>query len=274
MAEDNYREFFSDFQYTLIAPINNAYKKWLSDRLTPCYILKGYKQYLPDLYCNIIRRNGGQVYIPLDEDRPLDDIDELLNLVKEKGEALLLPSENNYIKASYDIKYDNGKLKVNNEDIAEEQLKELITGLRRYYVLRERIENRRDIKELFAGSEMEFVFILSNDESGKTRILCSYARSERPYRFGLDINERFKEKPKQVIIDKETGIFQYGESEDQIAGQVPLWEEMCSLSEQIGEYISEIEYMSVVFKVSQSGLKIVGYHDMPAMPAGIAPDSV
>ena len=100
-----------------------------------------------------------------------------------------------------------------------------------------------------------------------------YARSERPYRFGLDINERFKEKPKQVIIDKETGIFQYGESEDQIAGQVPLWEEMCSLSEQIGEYISEIEYMSVVFKVSQSGLKIVGYHDMPAMPAGIAPDS-
>ncbi|MFR8853705.1 MAG: hypothetical protein ACLVHQ_01765 [Oscillospiraceae bacterium] len=31
--------------------------------------------------------------------------------------------------------------------------------------------------------------------------------------------------------------------------------------------------MSVVFKVSQSGLKIVGYHDMPAMPAGIAPDS-
>ena len=273
LAEDNYREFFSDFQYTLIAPINNAYKKWLSDRLTPCYILKGYKQYLPDLYCNIIRRNGGQVYIPLDEDRPLDDIDELLNLVKEKGEALLLPSENNYIKASYDIKYDNGKLKVNNEDIAEEQLKELITGLRRYYVLRERIENRRDIKELFAGSEMEFVFILSNDESGKTRILCSYARSERPYRFGLDINERFKEKPKQVIIDKETGIFQYGESEDQIAGQVPLWEEMCSLSEQIGEYISEIEYMSVVFKVSQSGLKIVGYHDMPAMPAGIAPDS-
>ena len=143
------------------------------DRLTPCYILKGYKQYLPDLYCNIIRRDGGQVYIPLDEDRPLDDIDELLNLVKEKGEALLLPSENNYIKASYDIKYDNGKLKVNNEDIAEEQLKELITGLRRYYVLRERIENRRDIKELFAGSEMEFVFILSNDESGKTRILCS-----------------------------------------------------------------------------------------------------
>lgn len=273
LAEDNYREFFSDFQYTLIAPINNAYKKWLSDRLTPCYILKGYKQYLPDLYCNIIRRNGGQVYIPLDEDRPLDDIDELLNLVKEKGEALLLPSENNYIKASYDIKYDNGKLKANNEDIAEEQLKELITGLRRYYVLRERIENRRDIKELFAGSEMEFVFILSNDESGKTRILCSYARSERPYRFGLDINERFKEKPKQVIIDKETGIFQYGESEDQIAGQVPLWEEMCSLSEQIGEYISEIEYMSVVFKVSQSGLKIVGYHDMPAMPAGIAPDS-
>ena len=273
LTEDNYKEFFSDFQYTLLAPINNAYKKWLSDRLTPCYILKGYEEYLPNLYCNIIRRNGGQIYIPLNKDRPLDGIDDLLNLVKEKGEVLLLPSENNYIKASYDIKYDDGKLKVNNEDIAEEQQKKLITGLRRYYVLSERVENCRDIKELFAGSEMEFVFILSNDESGKTRILCSYARSERPYSFGLDISARVKEQPMQVIIDKENGTFKYEKSEEQIEGQVPLWKEMCSLSEQIGNHISEIEYMSIVFKVSQEGLKIVGYHDMPTMPKGISPEN-
>ena len=41
LAEDNYREFFSDFQYTLIAPINNAYKKWLSGQTHPLLYFEG-----------------------------------------------------------------------------------------------------------------------------------------------------------------------------------------------------------------------------------------
>lgn len=273
LNEMNYKNYFSDFEYTMLEPINNAYEKWLYDRLTPNFVLKKFNQYFPQLYCNIIKRDGEQIYIPLNKNIYINDIKSILSFIRTKKNVLLIPSENKYSIESYNIRYIQGNFIVNNMIVSENQVINILRNLKRYYIIREKIDTCKIVKEMFYNNEMEFVFICSNDEMGNSRILCSYARSEVPYDCGLNVKKRSRYITKQIIINNDTGDFDGIFANCAISGRIPYWKQMIEISKKMSEEISEIEYMSFVFKISEYGPKVINYHHMPTMPYNINPES-
>lgn len=271
LTEENYKDFLSDFEYTLIDPINNAYEKWLSDRLTPNYILQDFKENLPEIYCNIIKRDGEQVYIPVNG-HDLKSAEDIIAFVKKKGQAVLIPSNADY-NSSYLLEYNGDRLYANGEEIEAEALVEIMDNLNVYYLLRERIQTAESIRKIFGKEEVEFVFVVTNDEFHNTKILCSYAEFDKPYTSVWEEWNQYRMDTPQAIIDIETGVVNSTASSDEGSGnadiKVPDWGELCNKAVEISGFMSEIEYLSVYLKVTDKGIKVVRYSRMPVMPAHI-----
>lgn len=272
--EDNYEKFFSDFDYYCLYPMNNAYEKWLRDRLTPYFIFRDFRDNLPKVYCNIIRREGKQVFIPINrEDIIITSIDDLIRALKVKKSLMIFPSDTFYFKYNYKIEYIGTKIYVNGKEVTARRLKSLIKSLEMYYIVRDSVTTSRSIKKMFDFNEVEFIFIVSNSEKNKAEILCSYAEIEEPYNYGFDVEKRIKKSSKQILIDSANGAFEYISNGKKSLEMVPHWEQIVKQVCDMSEYVSEIEYMSLGFKITDSGIMLTQHGIMPKMPKKIPYDS-
>ena len=272
LTEETYKNYLSDFEYYCLYPINNAYQKWLRDRLTPFMILQKFRNVMPEIYCNIIRREDEQVYIPTDETLNICSRYDLLDAIKMKGSAMLLPSDTYRSKFSYKIEYKDSQLYINGENISEEALLSLLEKMTQYYILRENVESTKEIQDMFGTKETEFIFVVCNSQFNKADILCAYAEIKESYNCGLDVSKR-SVKAKQILINDLTGFFStvlYGKEHQ---GTIPRWNEISEIVCEVAEYISEIEYMSIGVKISDNGIKITRFGVMPRLPENIFPES-
>ena len=273
LNDDNWKDYVSDFEYMFISPINNAYEKWVTDRLTPHYILQPYKEMLPEMYYNIIRRDGELKIIDLN-DSTVISTEDFLEALKNKKRFQMIPSEVSKRYRTYLLEYRDGDFIVNNEVIEYERLEALVNRVGRYYVVREYSETRNDIKEMFNGHEPIFKFIIRNDENNEAEILSAAVQTEHPYEFGVYVGRRFSEfESHEIKIEINSGEFFNGEYEEVYLGTVPEWNSICEQVKKAAAFMSEIEYMGLFIKITDNGLKIVDYGRKPDRPVKMEVDS-
>lgn len=274
LTEKNYRKILSDFEYTFLTPINNDYEKWLTDRLTPHYILIPYKKLLPEVYYSIITRNGIQKIISLKDGNRVVNTDAVLELLREKKKLLLLPSQSSHIKYSYLFEYKHDKFYVNNAAISIEAIGDFFRNLKSYFIIKAYNDTSKDVKSLFNDKEVIFKFILSNTDAKTPDILASYVEVERPYIGGRNTQKRFRKKNfRHIIIDKNNGTFNWKMEDILYEETVPRWNDLCKAALEIASFMSQIEYMMIAFKITDDGIKLVGHGRMPKMPEGTTFDS-
>lgn len=274
LTEDNYKDFLSDFEYTFITPMNTSYEKWLTDRLTPYYLMYPYRNMLPEVYYNVIRRNGAQKIISIMDNGKVVNLDEVVNLLRIKSKLLLLPSQVSHFKYSYLFEYKEGEFYVNNVRISIKEIKDLFDNIRSYYVIRAYSNTTDEIKEIFGGHEIIFKFILANNNENRAEILSAYAEVERPYIGGRNTQKRFKNKNfRHIIIDELTGEFEWKNNGNEDHKFISGWSEICENVIDLATFLFEIEYMMLAVKVTADGIKLVGHGRMPKMPEGTRADS-
>lgn len=269
LTDENYKKYFSDFEYSFVSSINNAYEKWLKDRLTPYYILQNYTELLPEIYFNIIKRDDEIKVISLPENRVVS-FDEIIKCLQEKKTLELLPSQKSYTYKSYLMEYKNEEYYINSEKVSINDIYDLFENLSRYYIVRERICMRNDIKNKIGNKESQIRFILRNQANHTPLIMSAFLQEEREYVGGFDLDRRFENRNLQsILINIESGAIQ-GKSEDPI----PEWEKISQCILKIADYISEIEYMMIAVKITDFGIKIVEYGIKPGVPPGASSEDL
>lgn len=273
LNENNWQTYISDFEYMFISPINNAYEKWITDRLTPHYILQPFSNLLPELYYNIILRDGEVKIINLQNSK-VETLECFFETLKKKKMLQMIPSQASKFYKTYLLEYIDGTFFINGEIIAQNDIVEFINNIKNYYIVREYSETRNDIRKLFNDKEPVFKFIVQNDEFNNTNIMSTVVQTERPYLFGLETDRRFSEfENHEIKIDLHTGEF-FNDNYDEIyQGKVIDWSKICEQIKFVAAFMSEIEYMALFAKFTSEGLKLVDYSRKPDRPENMEDDS-
>ena len=265
----NLKQFISERDYLYLRPMNGTYNKWLGDIVTIRNIFKPFKQYLPDCYYQITRRDGKMFIIPL-ADCPTDgyEVEDVFAVIKEKGEALLTDlncSKYMIMKYSEEAGYT-----MNGEAITEKGFEEWFYERKKTYVL---MENVKPIKEFEGTNEYRsnFVRLYVFNDGGNTPTIGNAF-----YRIN-DENKIYAE------IDRETGAYKGGRSyslEDDmliphkvipstgapIEGVIPCWTEITEMVDRLCRFVPQIEFMGMDIVITEDGYKIIKMVNNPSYP--------
>ncbi len=124
ITEENVGDYISAKDYAYLRPLNGAYSKWITDKVTIHTVFKPFRQYMPKLYYQISKRYGETVIIPMEKDVYEASFEDVFALIKEKGEVTL--AQANGISATT-LAYKNGKLYFDDKAFSEEEMKEKLS---------------------------------------------------------------------------------------------------------------------------------------------------
>lgn len=262
LNDTNYRDYISDFEYLFVQPINNAYEKWLTDRMTPYYLLRSFHNVMPEIFFNIIKRDGQTKIISI-KDNKVKSCVYFLEQIRENGPFVLTPSQTNNKRDSYLLEYRNDAYYINDELIVESEIVRFVNELNRYYIVREYVNSQEDLKAYFNDNEVTFKFILTNETEDTSKILSCSIQTDRPFLYGVDIKKRRAEfDVADIYVDIVNGSFNI----DGSMVIVPNWNEICNVIKSVSLQISEIEYLSLYVKLTDDGIKICDYGRKPDIP--------
>ena len=270
LADSNYMDYVSDFEFFRVSPLNNAYTKWLTDRLTPGLILQPLSHLIPKVYYNIIRRNSESVVIDISR-HDVVPVSDIIKTVRSGVSLLMEPSETKYYINSYLLKPlsgSNGEIEINGEACCAEELEELIDGIGRYYVIREYVENRADIREVFGSENLVFRMLVANVEDSGAKVLRCFAETRMPYTGGAMTSTRSElYKQTRLPIDLDTGCIRGVYSAETTDAAVPGWDLLLQAAKEIGAYVSEIKCFEIFLKLTDRGPIAVAFGAHPALMA-------
>ena len=271
LTEENYKEFLSDFDYYWLNRINNNYQIWVNDKTTFRYLMEPFKQYIPDYYLSLFKRDG-KVCVSRMWDCPdgvEESIDGLCALLKEKGRLALKPSAGTHGDGFYCRAYEDGNMMANGEVLDRDGLEELIGQFHSYYVATEYIEMHDDIKKIYAKSVNSIRVMVINSDGYNPEIMQSYMRIGSS-RTGYTDNVGYGGIC--VMVNKETGeLYQpetitnhvfnpcptHPDTGTPIAGVIPNWELICTKIKEICRYMSELEYLGFDIAVTNDGFRVI-----------------
>lgn len=98
--EGNVDDFISLKDYAFIYPINDIFKKWLTDRVTTRKVLKPFKDHLLDFYFHLYIRDGVLMSVKLDDcpQKYPDNLEGMLEMIKDRKTL--------YLMKTYGISFD------------------------------------------------------------------------------------------------------------------------------------------------------------------------
>ena len=273
ITKDNYKEFLSDYDYKRLRPLNGQYQKWLWDKITTYFIMKPFKEYIPEYYYRIIHTEYGNLIITFDEidsckRKSFEDIAELIKLKKKLVLKLAVGSHGKgFYKLEYDA--DNKIYYVNNERKKEEDIRDIIETLEYDYILTEYIEMHRDLKKIYSNVACTIRVMTINDGSSKDCVKYAFYRigtSKTGHTDNLDSGGLVAK------VDVKTGRY-YGaellrnhvfypctahpDTGTEINGVLPFWQQIKEEISNICAYLSQLEYLGFDVVITDIGFKIL-----------------
>lgn len=100
ITDDNLDDFISLKDYAFIYPINDIFKKWLTDRVTTRKVLKPFKDHLLDFYFHLYIRDSEAFVVKLDDcpEQYAPDLEGVLEMIRDRGSL--------YLMKTYGLEYD------------------------------------------------------------------------------------------------------------------------------------------------------------------------
>lgn len=168
ITEENYRDTISAKEYAFLRPLNGGYSKWISDKVTVNSIFKPYRDNMPKCYYHLVKRDGETMLIPLQKGLGEDTLEDVVDLLKEKGHLRICRTTRSY----YDkIAYADGKFFINDNVATKEELLEKLDK----FPTSRLITEAAVAKEEFKGMILNLTII--NEQGDDPRISDAYLRA-------------------------------------------------------------------------------------------------
>ena len=271
LNSSNYKEFLSDYDYYWLNRINNSYQIWINDKTTFRYILDPFKEYIPDYYYLIFRRNG-KLAIEAMQDCPKGlekNVDGILELLKTKKKLALKPSAGTHGDGFYCLAYDNGDFFVNGEVMTKDEIIQLINEVKVFYLVTDFINMNSELKKIYDKSVNSVRVMVINKYGYNPQIMQAYMRIgsvESGYTdnvgYGgicvmIDIETGRMYNPEQIIDHKFQPCEVHPDTGVLIEGKIPNWDMMCNKILEICRFMPELEYLGFDIAITDESFQII-----------------
>lgn len=269
--EDNYTGFLSDYDYFWLNRINNDYQKWVNDKTTYRYIMEPCRQYVPKYYFSVFKRNG-QAEISRMPDCPANvraDFESVLELLKTEKKLAFKPSAGTHGDGFYCLAYEDGIFLINGEESTAEQVIETLKGQKSFYIVTEYLVMHEELRKIYPGSVNTIRVMVVNEHGYDPRILQTYMRIGSS---STGFTDNVGYGGICAKIEKETGrIYQpqtiskhvfydcpvHPDTNTEISGYLPNWEELRNAILSIAGYLGELEYLGFDVVLTESGVCVL-----------------
>ena len=214
--------------YLFIYPVMGKYNKLADNLLTLKYIFIGDNR-LPDVYFQVLRRNGVRETVALRDSAKYGDDIGVADLLRLKGSLLLMPSDLSCGKRDV-LKYSEKEFFVNDSRVSEEELYDFACGAEDSSIV---TENFAGIGEEGDEEAREFTYIVKNLDGYSPEIVGCYLKKS----FGGAVSE-----PR---------------------------EDVCGYVKNIALSLKELELFGVEIIVRGNDFKAAGISSLPLVPGSL-----
>ena len=271
LTEENYMNFLSDRDYMWLHPINNSYKKWIDDKYTMRAMLDSYKEYLPEYYYHIIKRNGATVYVKLQDcpDQYGNSFQDILALLKEKRVLALKPASGTHGEGFFKLSSDGEHYYVNEVEKQISELQKFFRNFSCYYIITEYVVMHDQLKEIYSGSVNTVRMMTINKDGNNPKIMNAYMRigsSKTGFTDNVAYGGVFAqidlkdgryfnaEQSKNHVIHQ---CLYHPDTNTKIEGYLPNWELIIQKVTEIAGYLPQLEYLGFDIVITPKGFKIL-----------------
>ena len=271
LNNNNYTEFLSDYDYYYLNRINNHYQIWINDKTTFRYIFEPFKQYIPEYYYCIFRRNYSTNIIKM-FDLPTEYEDGwqgLFHLLREKKKLALKPSAGTHGDGFYCLSFEDEKFYLNGKVMTQEEIISKIEGFKSFYLVTEYISMNTQLKRIYDKSVNSIRMMVINRKGYNPKIAQAYMRigSESTgytdnVGYGgicvmIDIESGEMYNPERIIDHKFQPCLKHPDTGVEIKGKIPNWEIVSEAIPEICRYFPELEYLGFDIAITDEGFQII-----------------
>ena len=249
-------DYITDFQYLYLSPFNNSFGKWLEDILTTKRVLLPFAEHFREVYFSIIRREGKPLILRVDHEDRRYTVDDVMELLREKGELELRPAFWNSNRKRYLLTLDGEeKLLSDGAPVGEDWLGQTIRAMRANYLICKPVPATAAFDH---GRQLDHAlkFWIANDLPGGPQILSAVMNVYWTNEFDERIST-------PTLVDRAKGSFCFNGQEIGI----PHWEKICAEILRVAAAIPQISYFTANIALGKNGgFSFLRFSPNPTLP--------
>ncbi len=275
ITKANYKSFLSDRDYCYLHPINNDFKKWINDNVSPRYILAPFKEHFTKCYFHLLVRNKKILVVPL-VDCPEGyeaSYDGILQLLRDKGDLAFKTSSGDNNNTFKKLSYRDGCYFVNNQFCHGKDIIRIFNTIEQYFIITEYVMLHRDLKVIYPESANTVSMLIVNKDGVSPLIGHTCMRIGTSL---TGITDNITSGGVVVKVDIETGRYYDGESiinnknkpcskhpdtGVSLEGFLPHWDFIKEQVLAMCKYIPQLEYMRFDIAITDNGFVVVEISD-------------
>lgn len=292
LTPDNYKQYLSDVDYFRLHPLNNHFAFWINDKITLRYMMPESIQVddkemslMPKYYLYV--ENDGHFSYLLDAPHDiLRDSDFLYNLLLQKQELAMKPSNGAGGIGFVKLSYKDGLIYWNNEVISRQELFNNINKIHGYIVT-EYIHQHEQLNNVWSASEntLRIVAVRNYEDQyngGHIDIISSYVRFGSQVSKGVcnmaagGLNLSFDfhtgkygdymTRHRRFCVDDNIRFTAHPDSNQSLVGQIiPHIDKIQAAVYALCNHLSSLEYFGIDIIVGQDDVKILEVNTLPGL---------
>ena len=266
ITAENVEDYISAKDYAYLRPLNGTYSKWITDKVTVFNIFKPIRSCMPAMYYQISKRYDETQIIPLYDDQAGDTFEDVLALIREKGEVTASPA--NGISAST-IAFRENSFYFDDEKMSEKVLISRLSEYRSTIVIKEKIRTGANvdhgvlnlivINEEGDNPVIGDGYFLYDEYELKPLKSLAQAMADSLEEEDADENETEKERERRSkTVDVKNGTC------EGIA--IPYWDEIEKTLHDICLFVPQLEFFGAQIVINEDGFKIMRMINHPKYP--------
>jgi hypothetical protein len=272
LTNDNYKSFISDFDYYTLYPINTKFRHWIDDKMTVKYMLAPFKDYMPKYYYHIIK--PGQIQRLMDiTDDSVSNVQAILELLKKEGNLAVKLVAGEKGQGFYKISYLDHQFFVNGSKLNEESLVAFLDKLENYIVT-EYLTAHPQIRKFYSFSSNTLRVMVINEDGENPYVANAMMRIgttetgsiESVTTCGIftivDIADGRFHSAKKFENHHATRCEIHPDTDIEIEGFLPCWDEIKAKLIEISKYLCELPYLGFDVVMTEEGFKILEINSM------------
>lgn len=285
LNDENFRDVLSDRDYKWLRPINSAFYKWFWNKKISAYVLQPYREYTPVCYFWTCIRDGEWVLYPFLSagEKKMED---LLKLLREKKRLAMKPAEGSHGIGFCDLRYSEGRYFINSKAMDEEAFRREIISRGSDMLICEYVREHESLRALYPDVVNTVRIMTIRDRTGHF-IKHAYLRvgtaatgcTDNLAYGGIAAQIRLEDgriyNPLRLQDHVYTPCERHPDTNAPIAGNIPHWEQIKSVVEELCRYLYPLEYLGFDVAVTENSFKILEintHQDLQQYP--LYPDEV
>lgn len=271
LTNANIHEYVPDFQYAQAHPLNGPCSKLIDDKFTIYYVLRDFRDYLPEYYFLILRDFIVSLETNKLNDKATSTPESVMELCQKKGAVVLKPLAGSCGIGFHKVVFDRDCFSMDGAELKDYEFAGYIAKLDKY-ICTEYVRQHNYAKSLFPESSNTIRFLTMRDyEVHKPFIAIAVQRIGRTCSSRMD---NFSQGGLSCMIDLSSGTLGRGisypsestmlwydnhpDTGQQISGvQIPYWSKVKATILKIAEYLTCVPYMGFDVIITPNSFKII-----------------